>query len=153
MLLNTNSKYIAANTMKSEAFEGVEELLQSLKDKGLRMAILTSGGAKINDILKFHKFDSYFSSVVHHERIQNPKPDTEGFLLAAAECGVKPEESIMVGDTVIDIQTGRNASALATIAITHGYDLPGNLAKSEPDYVVNSLGEIENIIAEFVGVA
>src|SRR6478735_1181808 len=96
-LLDTNNTYFAANAMKSKAFEGVEDLLESLHDQGFNLAILTSGGANVHKVLKLHGIDQYFSSVVHHERIKQPKPDPEGLLLACLECGSDPGETVMIG--------------------------------------------------------
>lgn len=146
LLLETNSTYIAANVMKSEAFDGVDALLDDLKSMGLKLAILTSGGPKIHSILKHHNWDQHFSSVVHHERIIKPKPNTEGFLMATEECGVAPHESIMVGDSVVDIETGKIAGALCTIALTHGFGTKESLEKAEPDYLVDNLAAIKPII-------
>ncbi|MDB5186285.1 MAG: histidine-containing protein P-Ser-HPr phosphatase [Candidatus Saccharibacteria bacterium] len=145
-LLAANNAFVAANTMKSEAFEGLHDMLSSLNNLGLKLAILTSGGANIHHSLKHHKVSDYFTSVVHHERIAKPKPDPEGFLLASTECGVKPGEAIMVGDTVSDILTGKNAGALATVAITHGYGLSNDLVDANPDYIVDSLQKFTDIM-------
>lgn len=145
-LLETNSRYVAANTMKSKAFDGVEELLSSLKDRGYVLAILTSGGPKIVNILEHHGIDKYFASIVHHERIKHPKPHPEGFFLAAKECGVLPEEAVMVGDTDVDVETAKNANAFSSIAITHGYHSVVRLKESEPDYMVDSLHEIIDLL-------
>jgi HAD superfamily hydrolase (TIGR01509 family) len=148
-LLETNNAYIAANVMKSEAFEGVDELLTELKAMGLKLAILTSGSAKIHSVLKHHKLSEHFTSVVHHERITKPKPSAEGFILAAKECGAKPEESIMVGDMAVDIDTGKNAGALSTIALTHGFGTKESLEEAEPGYIVDSLSAIKPIIQTY----
>jgi HAD superfamily hydrolase (TIGR01549 family) len=149
-LLHTNNQYVAANAMKSEAFDGVEELLIYIQTEGAKLAILTSGSSKVLDILNHHNLEMYFTSIVHHERVQNPKPDPEGFLLACVECGVKPQEAIMVGDTSVDIETGRNASALATIAVTHGYGLLKDLENSKANYVVDDIAGIKDIIAKLI---
>ncbi|MFZ1484114.1 MAG: HAD family hydrolase, partial [Candidatus Saccharimonadales bacterium] len=116
--------------------------LSELRDMGLQLAILTSGGHKIQNILDHHNWSQYFSSVVHHERILRPKPDAEGFLLAAKECGVTPQEAIMVGDTVVDIETGNNADAFCTIALTHGFGTEEDLQHAKPAYLVGSLSEL-----------
>lgn len=149
-LLNTNSAFIAANTMNSEAFAGVNELLQKLAAEGVKMAILTGGGPKIHDVLKRHKLDKYFTSVIHHERIQKPKPDAEGFLLACSECGVTPDETVMVGDTTYDIETGKNAHALATIAVTHGFGEVEDLEHSRADYMAKDIFEVSTILSTLV---
>ncbi len=144
-LLNTNSTFIAANTMKSEAFEGMNELLETLRRNGFKLAILTSGGVRISGILEHHGINHLFTSVVHHERITNPKPHCEGFLLAAKECGIRPDEGVMIGDTVNDILTGKNAGALASIGITHGYGMREDLISAEADYIVDSLSELNEL--------
>ncbi len=149
-LLQTNNTYVAANAMKYEAFEGLREVLQLLQYRDIKLAILTSGGANVLKILKHHDVEHYFTSVVHHERITNPKPDPEGFLLAARECDVKPGDAIMVGDTVSDVLTGKNARALATVAITHGYGLRDDLVEANPDFIVDSLHEFAKLMANLL---
>lgn len=150
MLLETSNEYFATNIMKSEAFKGAENLLAHLQAQGLRLAILTNGNTKVHNTLRHHKLDRYFSSVVHLERIQKPKPDPEGFLLACSECGVKPHEAIMVGDVVTDIETGKNASALATIAVTHGFGSSEELKRSQANYVVDGIAGIKTVLSQLM---
>jgi len=149
-LLDTNSQFIAANAMSSEAFAGLHEMLEALHARGLKLAILTSGNHKVVDLLKHHRIEKYFSSVVHHERIKAPKPDPEGFLLAVHECGVKPGEAIMVGDTTVDIHTGKNAGAFATIAVTHGYSSVDKLRSVNPDYLLEDLYAVKSTICKLL---
>jgi pyrophosphatase PpaX len=149
-LLNTNSAFVAANAMNSAAFEGVEELLLELTADGVKLAILTGGGAKIHDVLKQHHLDGYFTSVIHHERIKNPKPDPEGFMLACHECGTTPQDTVMVGDTTFDIETGKNAHALATIAVTHGFGELADLKRVQPDYIAKDVFEVGTVLSRLV---
>jgi len=145
-LLDTNNAFVAANTMKSAAFAGVKDLLSGLARQGIQLGILTSGSAKVHDVLRHHQLDQFFTSVVHHERIKKPKPDPEGYWLACVECGVPPENGVMVGDTTFDIETGQNAGALTTIAVTHGFGLPEDLAKAQPGYIAHDIFEVDKII-------
>jgi pyrophosphatase PpaX len=147
-LLQTNSAFIAEHAGESAAFEGLQDLLEDLKELGLQLAILTGGNHKIAAMLEHHGIAEYFASVVHCERVEKPKPDPEGFLLAAKECGVEPGEAIMVGDTVQDLMTGKNAGAAATIAITHGIGTPEDLAACNPEYTVGSLEELAALLAK-----
>lgn len=117
--------------------------------RGFKLAILTSGGPKINDLLDHHGYSQYFSSVVHHERITNPKPDPEGFLLAAEECGVEPHKAVMVGGTVYDIDTGKNAGSHSTIAVTHGFGDLKDLQDSNPDFIVDDIFGIFQILNKY----
>lgn len=147
-LLLTNHDYMSVNITKSKTFEGVQALLDDLTSKGIKLGILTSGTATIVATLEHHNLRHYFSSIVYTERIQKPKPDPEGFLLACHECEVQPEHALMVGDTVFDIETGKNAGALATIAITHGFGNPLDLDSSEPDYTVQNIAELRQLLSK-----
>ncbi len=146
-LLETNNTYVAANVMKSEAFEGVQELLETLKERGIKLAILTSGLSNIHGVLKEHNLDNYFTSVVHGGRVKYPKPHPEGFLLACSECNVEPRKTVMVGDTPFDINAGKNAGALATIALTHGYGTVKDLTAAKPDYIAKSIFEVGELLS------
>lgn len=147
-LLQTNGEFIAANVMNTQAFEGVDEVLFALHARNLKLAILTSGSHKVINILQHHGLEKYFSSIVYHERIQRPKPDPEGFYLAAQECGISPEEAVMVGDMVVDILAGKNAGALATIGITHGCGRFDDLKKAGADVIVRDLRGVRRVIEE-----
>ena len=147
-LLAANSTFIADHAGESEAFEGLEDLLGGLKRLGLQLGILTGGNHKITAMLKHHGIDQYFASVVHCERVEKPKPNPEGFFLAAKECGVEPHEAIMVGDSVQDLMAGKNAGAAFVIAITHGTGKPDYLAACNPDYTVGSLEELAVLLAK-----
>lgn len=147
-LLSTNNEFVAANTLKSEAFAGVCELLKDLKSAGFKLAVLTSGSVTILSILEHHQLKEFFASIVYSERVQNSKPHPEGFLLACKECRVDPHEAIMVGDTVFDIETGKNSNCFATVAITHGFGQYDDLVSAQPDYIVQSTSELKQILSE-----
>ena len=149
-LLQTNGEFIAANVMNTQAFEGVYEVLFALHARNLKLAILTSGTHKVINILQHHGLEKYFSSIVYQERIQRPKPDPEGFYLAAQECGVSPGEAVMVGDMVVDILAGKNAGALATIGVTHGCGYFNDLKRAGADFVASDLIEVQQIVEELV---
>ncbi len=141
-LLHTNNEFVAANVMKSEVFEGLHDMLRQLQASGYKIAILTSGSQKIHDILMHHEITDFFDSVVTHERVENPKPDPEGFILAAAECVVDPHTAIMVGDMPNDILAGKNAGAFKTIAVSHGYGARNDLINVKADYIFDNLHDV-----------
>jgi phosphoglycolate phosphatase len=145
-LLEINSAFLADNFMTFSAFEGIRELLHNLHDQGLKLAIVTGGNAKIIDIMKHHGFDTYFTSIVHCDRVTRSKPDPEGFLLAVEECGVLPSEAIMVGDSPNDIFAGKNGGAGLTIGITHGTAGREQLQVADPDFIVDSVSELEKLL-------
>jgi len=68
------------------------------------------------------------------------KPDPAGLRRIAAEAGVEPPAAVMVGDSGIDVQTGRAAGAL-TAGVTYGFDT-GSFRDDPPDLLVSSLTEL-----------
>lgn len=141
-MIETNGSYLVEHLTEVTPFAGLHSLLQQLQDMGLKLALLTGGNHRIHDLLAQQQIAHHFSSIVHFERTQRPKPDAEGFLLAAKECGVAPAEAVMVGDTIIDMQTGHNAGALATIGVTHGIASRKQLRAAGADYLADSLPEL-----------
>lgn len=141
-LIRINGEFISEHIVEALAYEGLETLLADLYNRDIKLAIVTGGNSKMLDILRHHNIDHYFTSVVHCERVSKAKPDPEGFLLAAQECGVLPSEAVMVGDSPNDIFAGKNGGAAITIAITHGHGSRNDLLAADPDYTVDSLDEL-----------
>lgn len=145
-LIQTNSEFITAHAGESAAFDGLHDMLEALKGMGFKLAILTGGNHRIEDVLKHHNIRQYFDSVVHCERVTHPKPHPEGLLLALDECGVGATDAIMVGDSVQDIEAGKNAKVAMVIAVTHGIGKREDLARAGADYFVDSLIELQNYL-------
>ncbi|HEU0090544.1 MAG TPA: HAD-IA family hydrolase, partial [Vicinamibacteria bacterium] len=72
--------------------------------------------------------------------VEARKPDPAGLRRIAEEAGVDPQAAVMVGDSGIDVQTGRAAGAL-TAGVTYGFDT-GSFRDDPPDLLVSSLTEL-----------
>ena len=73
------------------------------------------------------------------------KPSAEPLLFICKEIDVKPEETLIIGDTELDILCGKSANAL-TCAVTYGYRTKENLEENKPDYIISELYELKDII-------
>ena len=74
-----------------------------------------------------------------------PKPAPDGVLHAAAAMGAAPEETLVVGDFLLDMRAGRAAGAVTAYLVNHG--TPGDGEAAEPDdadcdFVVGRLPEL-----------
>jgi len=67
------------------------------------------------------------------------KPDPMGLICLMREADAKPEETLMIGDSKVDVQTARNAGAW-TLGCQFGFG-PQNLMEAPPDVVVDSARE------------
>jgi phosphoglycolate phosphatase len=73
------------------------------------------------------------------------KPDPEGARKLLDEIKVRPEETVIVGDSHVDVETGRNAG-LWTLGVTYGF-APHTLEPAEPDTLVDTPQEMADIFA------
>jgi phosphoglycolate phosphatase len=127
---------------KTVLYPGRREMLEALKD--MRMAIVTNKTEQLSrEILKKFRLDKYFDMVVAVDTISDRKPSPAPVVHVLSALNVTPEETIIVGDSAIDIQTGR-ASFVKTVAVTHGYGRDGFQDKA--DFVIGSLTELTGIV-------
>lgn len=130
---------------RTRPYDGIPELMKTLKERGYRMAIVSN---KIDSAVKEldERFFSDYVSVAIGEKPgirRKPAPDT--VLAALEELGAAREEAVYIGDSEVDLQTAVN-SGLPCIAVLWGFRdrdfLAGNGASvfaETPEEVVSLL--------------
>ncbi len=89
---------------------GTAELVQGLNKAGVKLAIVSSRrSASIWPTLEREGLLECFSLVIGGGEVKRHKPDPEGLLLALERLGLKKEEMLFCGDTVLDAGAARNA--------------------------------------------
>jgi phosphoglycolate phosphatase len=97
----------------------VEDALALLK--GNPMAVLTNKPTAASlQILQGLGLAKYFQGIYGGDSFVKKKPDPSGAQFILRELGAVPEESAMVGDSDVDVQTARNAGMRA-IAVKYGF--------------------------------
>ncbi len=87
----------------------------------------------------------FFAQVYGGNSFATKKPDPEGARKLLDEHGVRPEEAAIVGDSHVDIETGRNAG-LWTVGVSYGF-APHTLAECPPDVLVDAPQELAEVFA------
>jgi phosphoglycolate phosphatase len=126
------------------AYEGVLEALAALRtvhdqpDAPARaMAVLTNKPVRpARAICEALGLAPYFLNIYGGNSFTTKKPDPEGLFALMQEGGARPEETVMIGDSQVDVQTARNAGAWS-IGCTFGL-APGSLEAIPPDVLVDS---------------
>ena len=122
------------------AYDGVLEALQALKDlhdQPRTMAVLTNKPVRpARDICAALGLAPYFLHIYGGNSFPTKKPDPEGLLVLMAEAGATAEQTVLIGDSQVDVQTARNAGAWA-IGCTFGL-APETLEANQPDVLVDS---------------
>jgi len=87
----------------------------------------------------------FFTHVYGGNSFTTKKPDPEGARKLLEETGVLPEHAAIIGDSHVDIRTGRNAG-LWTVGVTYGF-APHTLGDCPPDVLVDSPQELAEVFA------
>ena len=87
----------------------------------------------------------FFTQVYGGNSFATKKPDPEGARKLLEEHGVRPEEAAIVGDSHVDVETGRNAGVW-TVGVNYGF-APHTLQASPPDVLVHTPGELAELFA------
>ncbi len=109
-----------------------------------KMAVLTNKPVvPSRQIVEALGLGSFFVQVYGGNSFATKKPDPEGARKLLDEAGVRPEETVIVGDSHVDVETGRNAG-LCTVAVTYGF-APHTLKANPPDVLVDAPHELAEV--------
>jgi phosphoglycolate phosphatase len=120
-------------------YPGVREGLAQLA--GFPLVILTNKPARISlRILQELKLANLFRAIYGGNSFSTKKPDPLGMNTILGELGVRPRETVLVGDSEIDVQTARNAGTWVA-TVTYGFGAH-RLDAFPPDFFLGSLIEL-----------
>lgn len=128
----------------TQVYPGVMESLEALRldsDGGVRkMAVLTNKPVNPSRaICEALGLRPYFFQIYGGNSFATKKPDPEGLKALIREAGVDPYETVMIGDSEIDVQTARSAGAWA-VGCRFGL-APHTLDAAEADCLVDSAAD------------
>jgi len=131
-------------------FDGVTELLEALQGR-IKIALATMSSRKVVDkLLPEKRIRGYFDVVVTADEIGKPKPDPEVFLVSAARLGVKPEDCVVVEDSVFGVRAAK-AAGMKCIVVSSGAYSREELEEENPDLMIDSLVEKERVLSFVFG--
>jgi phosphoglycolate phosphatase len=103
------------------AYPGIPDALAELSRKKVPMAVLTNKPVKISvRILDSLGLASHFRVIYGGNSFETKKPDPFGANKILTEFGAQPRETMIVGDSEVDVQTARNAGTIAA-AVNYGF--------------------------------
>lgn len=119
------------------AYDGICELLETLKACGVKVAVLTNKPHKRAIETLEHVFGiDYFDAVLGEQEGLPKKPSPEGVYRLMQQFAVKPEECLYFGDTNTDMKTGL-AAGVNTIGVTWGFRDRAELEAFEPQHIID----------------
>ncbi len=132
---------------ENEPYPGVYPLLEELYVSGTKMYIATSKLEKYaQKIIEHFEFDKYIEQLKGADYGGNKATKAGLIFDLLARHRLKPSKNIvMVGDTVFDIEGGKE-NGLATVAVTYGFGKEEDLQNAEPDFLVDSVEDLYEIL-------
>jgi pyrophosphatase PpaX len=127
-------------------FEGVEELLMKLKDKGIKLGIVTSKRKELaRKGLELGELIDYMDVIITPEDTIKHKPEAEPVLKACEMLSISPKEAIMVGDSPYDLLSGKSAGCY-TCGVEYTALQLEELMNVEPSYMIKNPLDILELI-------
>ncbi|MFL6416719.1 MAG: HAD family hydrolase [Bryobacteraceae bacterium] len=127
-------------------YDGVRETIDALAEQNHAMAVLTNKPVRIStDIIAALGLSSQFRQVYGGDSFPVKKPDPIGINRLRDEIAAMPEDTLMIGDSAVDVQTARNAG-VSSCGVQWGFQ-PESFEAHPPDFLVANPRDLLQIIA------
>lgn len=131
----------------TQLYPGVRPVVEELGNRGHKLAVLTNKPVRISyDIIGALGLQERFVRVYGGDSFLSKKPDPIGLETLMNELQVGPEDSVMVGDSGVDVQTARNAG-IRSCGVGWGFR-PEAFEIDPPDVVVNEPAELLQVLEQ-----
>ena len=134
----------------TKPFDGIEEMLSALKGMGIKLVLLSNKPDFVTQNVVEHFFPGIFDGVFGAKDSVKLKPCADYALSILDKMGIKPCESVFIGDTSVDIKTGINMGACRTVGVLWGFRDRAELAEAGADVIVGAPCEITEEIKKWV---
>lgn len=136
--------YMLHNTDRSSVYPGIDKLLHSLSAKGVALAVASNKVHEATVAMIHHFFPDLTFACVLGQRDGIPtKPDPAIVAEILHKTAAKPEQTLYVGDSGVDMQTAHN-SGITAVAVTWGLRTVEELRDNAADIIINKPSELLN---------
>lgn len=143
-LTKSHHDFQAKNLSMVKTFPNTLKTLQALKKAGIAVAAVTTRCGHVETALQAVGIYDYFKFIITPNEVKETKPHPKPLLRALELLSVNPEKALMIGDSPVDIQAGKNAKVKTVAAL---YGVHGKkLLKENPDYVIDDISQTLPII-------
>jgi phosphoglycolate phosphatase len=123
---------------------GIQTFLSQLREHGFRTALATNDERKDTEAILNHLgMEGLFDTILCAGEANFPKPHPETILTICRQLGVDQNETVMVGDSVADMMTGKRAGVALTVGILEGGVTPRDDLEKVADLVVDSVQDLK----------
>ncbi len=126
-------------------YEGIMELLEALKQRGIKMGVVSNKPDAPCKALVDEMFGGYIDVAIGDKPEVPRKPDRAAVDSALSALGAKHEGAIYIGDSEVDIMTARNAG-LPCVCVTWGFRDRDVFEEEGADFIIDHPSELLALI-------
>ena len=145
MLIEYNAYYTEHAEDFTKPYDKTEDTLKTLKENGVRLAIFSNKPDGNTKMLAKKYFGDLFDVVYGAREGHKIKPDPQGLFEIAKEIGVGLGDVIYIGDSGVDMRTGKNAGVY-TVGAEWGFRERKELEENGADTIISSITELIDIV-------
>ncbi|GBC60439.1 HAD family hydrolase [Desulfonema ishimotonii] len=136
-LARYHARYAINGPEKADLFPGVRATLQTLLEWGFRLAIATNERREnLEMMLPALGLEHFFDTTVCENEVSDAKPSPEMACRIMRRMDVWPSQTLMVGDSVPDMEMGKSAGCL-TCGVTYGVHSRERLRAMSPNRMIS----------------
>jgi pyrophosphatase PpaX len=125
---------------------GSLETLRALRQKNLKIGLCTINSDKaLNHILKRFGIVDCFDITVPRNLVKNFKPHPEHIEAALKALGASAQETVIVGDSTVDIESAKELKAVA-VGLPTGVSTVEQLTRTGANYIITSITDLPRLI-------
>ncbi|MDO6818006.1 phosphonatase-like hydrolase [Zobellia sp. 1_MG-2023] len=141
----------AYHELNVTSFEGVEQMLTQIKSKKIKIALNTGYNRAVAELLlqkmNWKQGEQYDALVTANDVVEG-RPHPAMIYKAMQLLKITNSNNVLkAGDSIIDIEEGKNAQCGVTVGVTTGAHTEDQLKSAQPTYVLSSLTELPNYLA------
>ena len=142
-------RYNPIGVYENKKYDGIDEVLRTLKERGMTLAVASSKPAVlVNTVLEHFDLMKYFDVIAGSELdgTRTRKSDVIRYAFELLDGkGLSHDRPIMVGDRKHDVIGAREAG-IPCMAVAYGYGSMEELSAEQPDFIAKNISEITDII-------
>jgi HAD superfamily hydrolase (TIGR01549 family) len=139
-------KYELEAAVSTDLLPGVYETLKALKRMDLKIGLFTLNSDKAaNYLLQRFKLGEFFGVTVPRNKVNYVKPNPEHLEMALKVLGVAPEETVVVGDGNVDMESASELKAIA-VGLPSGASKIEQLMRHGANYIITSITDLPVLI-------
>ncbi|WP_028828518.1 HAD family hydrolase [Proteocatella sphenisci] len=140
-----NQTYGNSSNSNTIPFDGILDMLKNIRIAGYKTAIVSNKPHAFTLKMSEDLFSGLIDLTFGQSELFPKKPDPSIIYHTLSKLGFDKCDSIYIGDSDVDVMTAKN-SGLSSIAVSWGYRSRDILESSSPDYIVDSVEDLEKIL-------